>query len=72
MDDRILSDVCSHIYRQYPEFSGKLPHVQNQGVEQFLLTFQTVAELPNGKKLPRTLRAVVTAKGKILKVSTSH
>ncbi len=72
MDDRTLSDVCRQIYRQHPNFQGKLPHIQSRGSEQFLLTFQTTADLPNGRKLPQTLRVVVTSKGKVLKVSTSR
>ncbi len=72
MDDHTLNAVCSNIYRQHPEFQGKLPRLQKQGSDQFLLTFQSMAVLDNGKKLPRTLRVVVSAKGKILKMSTSR
>lgn len=84
MDASILKQVVSQIHKRYPEFAGIQPKVRNQKPPQskaesntsnYLLTFSgnaTAKSASGSKSMPRYLRVVVDANGKILKVTTSR
>ena len=84
MDASILKQVVSQIHKRYPEFAGVQPKVRTQSPPQnkaegnspnYLLTFSgkaTAKSATGSKAMPRYLRVVVDAKGKILKVTTSR
>ncbi len=77
MDSKILSVVCTQIYRRFPEIDGIRPKVQTQALpdqkgQNYLLVFRGAGVTSDGKSLPRIVRATVDDKGKILKVTTSR
>lgn len=72
MDNRIMTEVCKRVYRDYPEFHGVNPKVSSQAEDRYLLLFNTSSKTANGKSIARSLRVVVDAKGKILKATTSR
>lgn len=84
MDPKILKKVVNQIHRRYPEFAGCQPKVHPQilprddaGEQQtnYLLTFSNKATaISSGgvKSMPRYLRVVIDANGRILKVTTSR
>ena len=84
MDATILKQVVAQIHKRYPEFAGIQPKVRIQTPPQskaegsspnYLLTFsgKAIAKSASGSKsMPRYLRVVVDANGKILKVTTSR
>lgn len=84
MDPKILKQVVTQIYRRYPEFAGCQPKVRAQAPPHsqtgdqppnYLLTFsgKAIAKSASGNKsMPRYLRVVIDANGKILKVTTSR
>lgn len=72
MDNRIMTEVCKRVYRDYPEFHGVNPKVSSQAEDRYLLLFNTSSKTANGKSITRSLRVVVDAKGKILKATTSR
>ena len=72
MDNRIMTEVCKRVYRDYPEFHGVNPKVSSQAEDRYLLLFNTSSKTANGKSIARSLRVVVNAKGKILKATTSR
>jgi hypothetical protein len=81
LDSKTLSNITAQICRRFPEVSGSQPKVRLQPVpkstaggklEQYLLTFRGVAKTGSGQSISRSVRVVVSAQGKILKVTTSH
>ena len=72
MDAKVLSTVCEKVYQQFPEVKGVKPKIQDYSGDKVLLIFQTSVTTADGKKLPRTVRAVVEANGKINKLTTSR
>jgi hypothetical protein len=71
MDSKTLQAVCKKVYQQYPEVRGASPKVKAQTSDTYLLVFQGQATTANGRAMRRTVRAVVTANGKITKLSAS-
>jgi len=72
MNQQLLANLCSQIYRRFPEVSGSRPKVQSRPGDQFLLIFHGSAQAPDGHVLQRTVRVVADSEGKIIKVSTSR
>jgi len=79
MDHTNLQQVNREIYRKYPEFDGVSPQVQSNSTAQssaqngsYILTYRRVVVTANNQKMTRVLRVVVTAAGKIQKISTSR
>lgn len=81
MDRKSLSTVSTKVYQRFPEVAGSKPRVKKvakasaksvSGTETFELIFRGVAVNALGKNMPRLVRVVANAKGKILRVSTSR
>ena len=72
MDKSWLSQVCKQVYRQFPEVDGVHPSQQEQANGQTLLLFKASITTADGKRMQRTVRAVVSENGKILKLTTSR
>jgi hypothetical protein len=71
-----ISNVKKDVSRSFPEMAGVEPTVRkqdanNNGVEQYLLTFKGKADLPGGRKISRVVRVVADERGRVLKMSTS-
>ena len=75
MDQAKLTQVNREVYRRYPEFKGITPelHTSSTGEKAiYTLTYNHVAVISDQKKIPRYLRVVVDAQGKIVRVTTSR
>ena len=72
MERKVLDQVCTQIYRQFPEVKGKRPTVRTYAVNKHLLIFNSKATTADGKNIPRTIRVVVSEDGKIDKITTSR
>jgi hypothetical protein len=70
-DQQNLANICEQVYRRFPEVAGKQPRVFPQAEGQLLLVFHATAKTSDGRALPRTVRVVVSAAGKIVKMTTS-
>lgn len=75
-----IDSIARQVYRQFPEIKDARPSVQNQPAAktlgaasgQFVLTFKGQGQGPGGKAIPRIVRVVADARGKVLKISTSR
>jgi len=81
MNEKLIENICRDVYRRFPELRGKRPRVQSFSVDRnslptatpkFVLTFQGHATTATNKNLPYLVRVVVSAQGKILKMSSSR
>jgi hypothetical protein len=81
MNEKLIENICLEVYRRFPELRGKRPRVQPFSLERnnlanaspkFLLTFSGQATTATNKTLPCLVRVVVSAQGKILKMSMSR
>jgi hypothetical protein len=86
LDAKTLSAIVKQVQHQFPEVAGTKPNVRVQNPPQaknssatreqspslYLITFHGTATSPEGKSIPRLVRVVVTADGKILKITTSR
>jgi hypothetical protein len=79
MDQKIVESISIKVSRQFPEVAGKKPSVKRRAAaksisaaETFLLVYKGKGVNPSGKTIPRNVRVVANAKGKILKISTSR
>ncbi|HJW91092.1 MAG TPA: hypothetical protein VJ436_10675 [Anaerolineales bacterium] len=81
MDAKLIKNISSFIYNSFPEVSGSSPKVNAQAAPKttsstspatFLLTFRGSARTPDGKSMPRIVRVIANAQGRILKVTTSR
>jgi hypothetical protein len=67
--------ICERVYRRFPAMKGVRPSIRRQqspGQDCFLLRFETVVVLEGGARLPTTVRVVVNADGRILKMTSSR
>ena len=81
MNEKLVEHICREVYRRFPELRGKRPRVQPFCLERnslptasakFLLTFQGKATTATNQILPYSVRVIVSAQGKILKMSMSR
>jgi hypothetical protein len=72
MEKSILTKVCTQVFSRHPEVRNTQPTITEQEDGKFLLVFMGTAFGANGKPIPRTIRAVVDANGKIVKISSSR
>ncbi|HMN63138.1 MAG TPA: hypothetical protein PJ988_22415 [Anaerolinea sp.] len=72
MERSLFNSICSQVYRQFPETKGAQPKVTARPDEQYLLIFKAAVTTGDGRSLPRTIRVVADARGKIVKMTTSH
>jgi hypothetical protein len=80
MHPDVIEEICEKIYRKFPEVSGVKPKIRKQPVPEnspkskepgYLITFNTNVRGPRGNAIPRWVRVVATAGGKIKKTTTS-
>ncbi len=74
MDAKTISGICEQVYRKYPEVRGARPKLQplSKGpVSQHVLIFTGKSSTDSGRSLSHTVRVVVNAEGKIVKMSSS-
>jgi hypothetical protein len=76
MDNRIVENICSQIYKRFPEVDGAVPKIIPQPVQgshaNYLFTFKGSGTTEDGKSIQRLVRVVASEKGKIIKVTTSR
>jgi hypothetical protein len=81
MDAKYLKAITTHIYHRFPEVVGSQPKVQLQpapqakspnGLATYLLTYRGQAKTSDGRSIPRVVRVVANAQGRILKITTSR
>lgn len=72
MEEKVLENICKQVYRQFPEVKSVKPTKRSQPGNQTLLIFKASAKTADGNTLPRSVRVVVNADGKIVKTSTSR
>jgi len=86
LDTKTLTAITKQVQRQFPEVAGCKPSVRVQHApqaknpspilqqypSQYLVTFRGTATSPEGKSIPRLVRVVVNAAGKIIKITTSR
>ena len=81
MDSKTIDAVCKQVYSRFPEVNGCVPKVQSQdssqagnsqGPANYLFIFTVKGKTADGKSITRTVRVVATARGKILKTTTSR
>jgi hypothetical protein len=81
MNEKLIDNICREVYKGFPELRGKRPRVRPYSLERnsspnaspkFLLIFQGHAITATNKTLPYLVRVVVSAQGKILKMSMSR
>lgn len=86
LDPNKLSAIAKQVQRQFPEVAGVKPTVQVQKPPQakntssaiagpqptYLVTFRGTVNSPSGNPIPRLVRVVANADGKILKITTSR
>ncbi|HKJ26190.1 MAG TPA: hypothetical protein VJ965_01010 [Anaerolineales bacterium] len=76
MEKDAVQKVSKRVYRQFPEMQGTRPKVKQSKMaakdENYILTFNTTAKGPGGRAIPRFVRVVANAKGKIIRISTSR
>ncbi|GAP11251.1 hypothetical protein BECAL_02437 [Bellilinea caldifistulae] len=72
MDAKVLQSVCRQVYQKHPEVRGATPKVKPQTRSTFLLIFEGKGTTANGQTIRHTIRAIVTADGKITKLTSSR
>jgi hypothetical protein len=75
MDQKLIEKVSKTVYRKFPELTGSSPQVNQSKSpvnEEFVLVYKARTTDMRGNKIPRSVRVVVNAKGKIQRISTSR
>lgn len=77
MDSKTLAQVIHQVVQKYPEFNGVMPKIRqlqsvNGEEKRFTLTFHLNVLSSNQKRIPKYVRATVSEKGKILRLSSSR
>jgi hypothetical protein len=79
MDSKTIDSVCKQVYSRFPEVNGAAPKIQPQAADagaaqepRFLFVFNGKGTTADGKSIPRTVRVVVSDRGKIIKMTTSR
>lgn len=68
-------DICERVYSRFPAMKGVRPSIrrqQAQGQDRFLLCFEASVLLEDGAGMSTTVRVVVNADGRILKMTSSR
>ncbi len=77
MDPKVIEKITQKVYARFPEVKGKKPVIKqsktaaNQG-DNYVLTYNATAKGIQGNSIPRHVRVVCDARGKIIKMSTSR
>lgn len=67
-----LGKVNQKVYQQFSELAGVKPSISSRPNGEKLYVYQGKAALPNGKFISRVVRVVVSEKGCIVKLTSSH
>ena len=77
MDQKVVEKISKKVYARFPEVKGKKPRIKtsktvssDQG--NYVLTYNAMSKGIRGRSSPRHVRVVATAKGRIIKMSTSR
>jgi len=77
MDTKTIQAINKKVASRFPEVAHVKPKVSKQNIKgkadlSYLLIYKTQKKGPDGKKINRHVRVVATAKGKIIKMTTSR
>lgn len=72
MESKLIDAICSQVYRKFPEVAGAQPSISSRPNDETLLVFKGSVKTENGHSMPRAVRVVANASGKILKMTTSR
>jgi len=81
MNERVINNVCKEVYRRFPDLTGTRPKIQLFGSEKnltaspspkYLLIFRGGGVTTTQRNLSYVIRVIITAQGKILKMSMSR
>ncbi len=77
MDTKTIQAINKKVAQRFPEVASVKPKVQQQTIKgkkdpNYLLIYKAQAKGPGGVKIRRNVRVVATAKGKIVKMTTSR
>ena len=72
LEPEVLQKVNRRVARRFPEVRGLKPTLRREGDALVRVIYRTEVVAPDGHKLVRRVRAVVTPRGKIIKVTTSR
>ena len=81
MDPKLIKTIANQVYKRFPEVAGEKPKVRKRRPPKaaagdqpptYLLTFRGTGKGPGGRTIPRLVRVVADARGKILKITTSR
>ena len=76
MEKKLVEKISKKVYTRFPEMDGKKPKIKQSknmpsDKSNFVLTYNAMTKDIRGNKIPRHVRVVADAKGKIIKMSTS-
>jgi hypothetical protein len=77
MDRKVVEKISKKVYAKFPEVKGKKPRIKtsktvSSGQGNFILTYNAISKDIRGRSIPRHIRVVATANGRIIKMSTSR
>lgn len=73
MDKKALDKITQQVRRKFPEMARARPSVKARArKDEFEVVYKATVNLPGGKRLPRVVRVIANASGKILRMSTSR
>ncbi|MBC8332202.1 MAG: hypothetical protein H8E28_09505 [Anaerolineae bacterium] len=78
MDEKIRQALHKKIAQRFPEILAlkplvrQQPKIEGQTQTQYLLIYKTSVKTAQGHTLPRIIRVVANAQGKIVKITTSR
>lgn len=77
MEKKVVEKISKMVYAKFPEVKGKKPKIKTSKTVtmdngNFILTYNATAKDIRGRSIPRYVRVVANAKGKIIKMSTSR
>lgn len=70
MNTEALQKAIKSVKQRYPRIGHSSPKVTAQG-GNYLITFKQNAQLPGGKSLEESIRAVADEQGNIIKITSS-
>jgi cell division protein FtsZ len=75
MDKKLVNKITKTVYRKFPELKGSSPRIKQSKSpvnEEYVLVYKAHTTDIRGNQLPRSVRVVANAKGKIQRISTSR
>jgi hypothetical protein len=75
MDKKFVSKISKTVYKKFPELKGSTPRINQSKSpvnEEYVLVYKAHSTDIRGNTLPRSVRVVANAKGKIKRISTSR